>query len=154
MTGKTETWLDRSMMQRCLRLALRAGEAGNTPVGSILAIGDALIVEQEEEVPKGTDIFGHAELVAVRRGCRRLKRKHLPEATLYTTAEPCLMCSFGIREARIGRVVMGLPTPEIGGVSSSYPILTVHEIGRWGSPPIVIWSELADEIERQLYPGD
>ena len=53
MAGKVETALDRSMMRRCLQLALRVREAGNTPVGSILAIGDAVVVEQEEEVPKG-----------------------------------------------------------------------------------------------------
>ena len=69
--------------------------------------------------------------------------QQLPEATLYTTAEPCFLCSFAIREFRIGRVVIGSATPEIGGATSLYPILSAGDISRWGDPPTIVWGILS-----------
>ncbi len=61
------------------------------------------------------------------------------EATLYSTAEPCFLCSFAIREAGLRRVVIGAPTPDIGGVASRYPILVADDVVRWGPAPEVVW---------------
>ena len=142
-----EITFDEAMMRRCILLAKRAQESGNTAVGSVITEGNEIIVEVEEQTPAGNDIFAHAELAAVREACRRLGRKHIPEATLYTTAEPCLMCSFAIREAQIARVVIGTPTQHIGGIHSNYPILTAKDVETWTDPPIVVWSGLTEEIE-------
>ena len=60
-------------------------------------------------------------------------------ATLYTTHEPCLLCSFASREAGVQRVVIDVPTPDIGGVTSSYPILLADDVPRWTRPPQVVW---------------
>lgn len=76
---------------------------------------------------------------AVRRAMAAAGRRHLPGATLYTNVEPCFLCSYAIRVAIIGRVVIGRPTPEIGGVSSRYPLLTADDIERWGRAPEVLW---------------
>ncbi len=61
------------------------------------------------------------------------------EATLYSTAEPCFLCSFAIREAGLRRIVIGAPTPDIGGVTSRYPILAADDVERWGLAPEVVW---------------
>ena len=91
-------------------------------------------------MPKGPDPFAHAELLAVRRAIGG-SRHDLPEATLYTNVEPCFLCSYAIREARIGRVVIGRPIPDIGGVNSRYPLLVADNVDRWGRPPEVVWAE-------------
>ncbi len=132
---------DRRLMLRVSELAAEAGRAGNTAVGTIVAHGDRILAEAEEETPDGPDPFAHAELVAVRRAMAAEGRRHLPEATIYTNVEPCFLCSYAIREARIGRVVIGRPTPEIGGVSSRYPLLTANDIDRWDRAPDVVWVE-------------
>ncbi len=132
---------DRRLMLRVSELAAEAGRAGNTAVGAIVAQGERILAEAEEETPKGPDPFAHAELVAVRRAMTATGRRHLPEATVYTNVEPCFLCSYAIREARIGRVVIGRPTPEIGGVSSRYPLLTANDIDRWDRAPDVVWVE-------------
>lgn len=136
--------LDHRLMTRCLELAEDARAAGNTPVGSLVAIGGEIIAEAAEATPAGPDRFAHAELVAVERAGRRLAKKHFPEATLYTTAEPCFLCTYAVREAKLRRIVIGAPVPEIGGATSQYPLLLAADISCWGSPPEVVWSELGD----------
>ena len=131
--------LDEIMMRRCIDLAKSAKRAGNTAVGALLVIGERVAAEAGEEAPAGDDPFAHAELLVVRRAFQKLRRKQMPEATLYTTAEPCFLCSFAIREFRIGRVVIGSATPEIGGATSPYPILSARDVSRWGAPPTIVW---------------
>jgi len=57
--------------------------------------------------------------------------KDLSDYVLYTTVEPCFMCSYVIRETRIARVVFGAKAGGIGGVYSPYPLLTATDISRW-----------------------
>lgn len=131
--------LDRLWMERCVELAQEARAAGNTGVGSLVAVADRVIAEAGEECPAGPDPFAHSELLAVRMALSVLGKPLPEDATLYTTAEPCLMCSFAIREAGIRRVVIGAPTPGIGGATSRYPILVADDVDRWGPPPEIVW---------------
>jgi len=133
------TDIDARHMQRCRALAEEAGSAGNTPVGSLIAVGSEVVAEASEAVPAGPDPFAHAELLAVRDAMSRLGRTLPDGVTLYTTHEPCFLCSFAVREAGIRRVVIGARTPDIGGVTSSYPILVAADVHRWKEPPVVVW---------------
>lgn len=126
-------------MDRCATLAAEARLSGNTAVGSLVAVGDEVISEASEAVPAGPDPFAHAELIAVRDAMGRYGRSFPDDATLYTTHEPCFLCSYAIREAGIRRVVMGAPTPDIGGVTSSHPLLVADDVARWKDPPTVEW---------------
>lgn len=126
-------------MARCAELAEQARAAGCTPVGSVIVLDSEVIAEAAEEVPRGPRAFAHAELLAVEQALRTTTRDALARATLYSTAEPCLLCGFAIREARIGRVVIARPTGEIGSVSSRFPILTTADVTRWGPPPAIVW---------------
>jgi len=137
-------------MKRCLELASQAKVQGNTAVGSLITIENILMVESEELTPSGDDPFAHAELVAVREACRKLSTRKLSNATLYTTVEPCFLCSYAIRSAGLQRVVIGCLTPEIGGASSNYPILAATDITKWGIPPKITWHILEQECRQML----
>ena len=137
MTGKAE--IDGAMMERCWQLARRAESAGNAAIGSLVAIGDRIVSEAEEETPAGPTAFAHAELLAVQRARRATGRRHLPEATLYSTHEPCFLCSYAVRASRIGRLVLDHPVADIGGATSAYPILCATDITIWGPRPTVVW---------------
>lgn len=129
-------------MSRCRELAALAAERGNTPVGSLIVLDGEVLTEATEGVPAGPDPFAHAELVAVRQALQSGKGTRLADATLYSTAEPCFMCSYAIRKAAIGRIVIGRPTPGSGGATSNYPILTASDIQGWGPPPVLVWEPL------------
>ncbi len=50
-----------------------------------------------------------------------------------------MLCGFAIREARIGRVVIGRASGEIGSVRSKFPVLAADWVARWGSAPEIVW---------------
>lgn len=142
---------DTHWMRHCEDLARRAAMAGNTPVGAVVVIDSAAVGEAAEEVPHGSRAFAHAELLAVEAAIRTTGSRLLKTATLYSTAEPCILCGFAIREAQIMRVVMGRPAGDIGSARSRFPILAADWVGRWGPPPSVVWWHAQDE--RRLYNG-
>jgi tRNA(adenine34) deaminase len=118
-------------MRRASELAERARAAGNTAVGALIVLDDQIIAEAEEQTPAGPRPFAHAEFLAVEAVFTEF-RDSLRNATLYSTAEPCVLCAFAIREAHIGRVVIGREAGEIGSVRSRFPVLTADWVPRWG----------------------
>ena len=131
-------------MRRCLELAKIALMAGNIAVGAIIVRDDVIIAEASEELPNGLDVTAHAEILAVKGACIALESKDLSDCTLYTTAEPCWMCSYTIRDTRIKRVVYGTKTMDVGGLSTEYPLLSASN-DVWDNPPEIIAGVLADE---------
>jgi len=94
-------------MRAALDEARRGAEAGNVAVGSVIVRGDAIIGTGCNTVNASADPTEHAEIVAIRDACRRERAPALPGTTLYTTMEPCPMCLWAIRTARIERLVLG-----------------------------------------------
>lgn len=134
-------------MRRCIELARAAHRRGDTPVGSLLVRDGRVIAEAEERVESVLDIAGHAELLAVRLGCRALGGFDLSSCALYTSAEPCFMCSSAIRQTGIARVVIGAPIPGVGGITSRYPILGASDVPGWAVPPVVVQGVMQEACE-------
>ena len=135
-------------MRRCLELAAIARSEGNTPVGSVVVLDGEIVGEAGETLPTGTSVTGHAEVLACQAALDRTGRRDLAGAVLYTTAEPCFMCSYVIRQLRVALVVYGVETPLIGGMTSDHPILTDPALDRWRPAPVVVGGVLRDDCER------
>jgi len=95
-------------MRRALELA-RQGEArsGTSPIGCVLVRDGDVIAEACNEVELRHDPTAHAEMVAIRRGDARLQCPQLRGAVLYTTLQPCGMCTMASIWSKIGRIVFG-----------------------------------------------
>ncbi|MGE3467323.1 MAG: nucleoside deaminase [Pyrinomonadaceae bacterium] len=130
-------WLQ-SLLDRCFELADAAGRRGDTPVGSLVAAADGEIIAEASERNRTHDIFAHAELMAIQAAIRTAQSSNLIGLTLVTTKEPCFLCSYAIRQARISRVIFAIRNAETGGYSSRFPILTADNIESWGSAPEII----------------
>lgn len=128
---------DEKFMALAIDLARVALERGDTPVGSVVTRDENVIGKGVEAVRTKLDPAAHAEIVALQDACRSLGSLDLAGCVLYTTAEPCLMCSFAIRSTRISRVVIGKATPHVGGISSKYQVLKDSEIPGWREPPAI-----------------
>jgi tRNA(adenine34) deaminase len=138
-------------MRRCIELAKVAHAAGNAPVGAIVVVDGQVVGEGIEVLPAGNNITGHAEVIACQSAVDRTGSRLLHGATIYTTAEPCFMCSYVVRQCAVALVVYGVETPGIGGITSSHPILTDATITRWTSTPHVLGGVLLGECQ-QLMP--
>jgi len=109
--------VDAEMMQRCIGLSEAAVKRGELPFGALICGGGEVIAEAANEVVRSTDVTQHAEIVAMSAAQRRLGRTDLSGYALYSTVEPCAMCSYAIRETRIDRVVFAIRSPMMGGLS-------------------------------------
>lgn len=130
---------DAHWMRRCEELAREARASGNTGVGAVLVADGHVVAEAAEETPLGPRPFAHAEILVVEQVLMRTPRPDLRAATLYSTAEPCVLCGYAVREAGIGRVVIARPSGDIGSIRSRFPVLTADWVSRWGPPPDVVW---------------
>ena len=125
-------------LQRCLVLAKQAAEKGNSSVGAVIVKHDQLISEGEEAVKTKNDISCHAELEAIRQAIKNLHTNDLSDCILYTTHEPCIMCSYAIRFYKIKEVIYVNESKYLGGISSSMPLLISTEVPpSWSKPPVV-----------------
>jgi len=95
-------------MQRAIDLARRgdAGE-GTNPIGCVIVRDGSVIGEGCNEVGLRHDATAHAEIVAMRRAGKLLSCDELRGAVLYTTLQPCGMCTMASIWAKIGRIVYG-----------------------------------------------
>lgn len=107
----TELALHRHFMARCHQLAATAREQGDAAVGSVVVQNGRVIGEGVERVRAGNDPTAHAEIEAVRAACQSLDSLDLNGCILYTSVEPCPMCAYAIRLARISVVVSDSPEP-------------------------------------------
>jgi len=106
-------------MAAALEEARRAREAGEVPIGAVIAV-DGDIVGRGWNRPIGsTDPTAHAEIVAIRAAARSIANYRLTGAVLCVTIEPCLMCVGALIHARIGTLVYGAAEPKSGAVVSA-----------------------------------
>jgi len=108
-----------TLMDAALDEARRAGEAGEVPIGAIVAIGGEIVGRGFNQPIGAGDPTAHAEIVAIREAARQVGNYRLVGATLCVTIEPCLMCVGAIVHARIGTLVYGVAEPRSGAIRST-----------------------------------
>jgi tRNA(adenine34) deaminase len=144
--------IDRTMMARCIALSREAITEGEYPFACVIAQGGHVVVETTNRVARDCDVTRHAELMALSEAQRKLGRTTLTGCTLYTTVEPCPMCSFPIREARISRVVYAIRSPLMGGSSRwdvlGDSVLSAQMPEAFGEAPEVVAGVLRREAEK------
>ena len=130
---------DHYFMQRCRALANTAAAKGESPVGAVIVKDDKLISEGMEAGKSKNDITCHAEIEAIRLAVEKLNSNDLSDYVLYTTHEPCIMCSYAIRFHKIKKLVYQNTVKYLGGISSSMPLLTTNDVPpHWGKAPVIL----------------
>ena len=145
---------DRLMMMRCIALSKASGEAGEYPYGAIICRNGNIVAESINMVSHDGDVTRHAEVVAISKAQKALRTVSLDDCEIYVNAEPCAMCSLAIRETRMRRVVYGLSSPHMGGVSK-WDILGDNDISSaipevFAPPPEIVSGYMAAEAEKAL----
>lgn len=142
--------MDVVYLRRCLELARLALAAGDVPVGALVAHAGHVIGEGYERTRECLDPTAHAEIEAIRNACRALDTLDLSGTTLYTTVEPCVLCAYAVRRARICRVVFGVKAGFLGGATGPYSLLTDATPVMNSAPPSVQAGVLAEECAALL----
>lgn len=98
---------DEDYMRLALAEARKAFDKEEVPIGAVVVMQDKIIAKGFNQVELMNDSTAHAEIIALTTAYNYLGSKYLPEATLYVTVEPCLMCSGALYWSKIGRIVFG-----------------------------------------------
>jgi tRNA(adenine34) deaminase len=130
-------------MRKCIELGKKAMRNGNPPVGSILVKNNTIIGIGVEAGKSMNDITKHAEIEAIRDALKH--HQSLNDVTLYTTHEPCIMCSYVIRHHQIKTIVYGTKSKYVGGKTSDYNLLETESVPKWGKTPEIIDGVLEKE---------
>lgn len=118
----------------CIELARQALLTNDTPVGSLIVRGDQVIAEGIEAVRGLCDVAAHAEIQALRAAFIQLNSRELTGCTLYTSVEPCVMCAYVIRLARVSVVVSGTRPVDMSTRINGQTVLSDASI--LPSPPV------------------
>lgn len=154
MSSPDQDPIDREMMTRCIAVAVRSGEDGEYPYGVVIARGAEVVAELTNRVAHEQDVTRHAEVVAISQAQKSLGTQSLNDCAIYVNAEPCVYCCYAIRESRIGRVIYGLRSPHMGGVSK-WNVLGDEGLSKlmpavFDPPPDVVAGFMAEEVEDAL----
>lgn len=109
---------DLHWMQYALKLADKAAELGEVPVGAVIVRDNEVIGEGWNQPISTHDPTAHAEIMAIRAAAVSIGNYRLVGADLYVTLEPCSMCAGAIVHSRISRVVYGATEPKAGAIQS------------------------------------
>ncbi|MEU5887710.1 nucleoside deaminase [Streptomyces sp. NPDC047461] len=121
---------DEHLLRRAIGLAAHAVTLGDAPYGSLLAGPDGeILAEAHNTVLRDNDISAHPELKLARWAARELAPDTAARTTLYTSCQPCGMCTGGIARSGLGRVVYALSTEqliELNPTSGAWPTVEQH----------------------------
>jgi tRNA(adenine34) deaminase len=123
VTARTAGSAAQRWMRRALELARRAQSEGEVPVGAVVVLGGECIGEGWNRPIAARDPSAHAEINALRVAAQAVGNYRLPDAQLYVTLEPCIMCAGAITQARLSHVYFGAHDPKAGAAGSVFDVL-------------------------------
>lgn len=110
-----------TFLRRAFAVAARARAHGNHPFGALLVDAEGgVLLEVENGFMPERDSTAHAERLLATQASKAFDQKFLAQCTLYSSAEPCAMCSGAIYWAGIGRVVFGLTERRLKSITGDH----------------------------------
>lgn len=114
---------DEYFMREALKLAAKAFELEEVPVGAVVVHGDKVIARAHNQVEQLKDATAHAEMIAITQAASAIGDWRLQECTLYVTKEPCPMCAGAAMLSRVQRLVFGVRDEKMGGAGGALNIV-------------------------------
>ena len=134
-------------MALALALAKEAAQAGEVPVGCVIADGEGRVIGRgRNRREESGDATAHAEVEAIRQACAAVGSWRLEGCALYVTLEPCPMCTGAIINARIPTVVFGAREALTGSCGSVIDLFSEN----YGHRPAVYGGVLAEDCAALL----
>lgn len=114
---------DEKFMKEAIKQAKKAEAIGDVPIGCVIVHDGKIIARGYNKRNKDKTVLAHAELLAMKKACKKLGDWRLEDCTMYITLEPCQMCAGAIVQARIDKIVIGSMNPKAGCAGSVLNLL-------------------------------
>jgi tRNA(adenine34) deaminase len=95
---------NQQFMRAALRMARRAEQHNDVPIGAVIVQGGKIIARGENQIQLKKNPTLHAEIVAINRACKKLNSKILDDCEIYVSLEPCAMCRTALALAHIKKI--------------------------------------------------
>lgn len=110
-------------MRQAIKLAGKAAELGEVPIGCVIEYQGKVIGRGYNRRTTDKSTLAHAEIIAIKKACKKMGDWRLEDCTMYVTLEPCQMCAGAIVQARVKKVVIGCMNPKAGCAGSILNVL-------------------------------
>jgi len=144
-------------MRQAIAVARSKGsDPATSPLGSIIVLDGRVIAAERNQTHELPDATAHAEMMAIRRACEGTGEMELRGATLYSTLQPCGMCTMAAIWSKVGRVVYGAGREDVHAMYfEARHVDTLSFIGDAYRDDIVIEGGcLREECAGLYYPPD
>ena len=134
-------------MRQAMKLARKAAELGEVPIGCVIEYQGKIIGRGYNRRKTDKSTLAHAEIIAIKKACKKMDDWRLEECTMYVTLEPCQMCAGAIVQARIPKVVIGCMNPKAGCAGS---ILNILQVPQFNHQVETVYGVLEEECSTML----
>lgn len=118
---------DEKYMKEAIRQAKKAYALGEVPIGCVIVYDGKIIGRGYNRRTIDKNVLAHAEIIAIKKACKKMGDWRLEDCTMYVTLEPCQMCSGAIVQSRMKKVVIGCMNPKAGCAGSILNLLQMEE---------------------------
>lgn len=116
--------MNEKYMKMAIKEANKAEQKGEVPIGCVIVKDGKVIARGRNMREEKNDATLHAEMVAIKKACKKLDSWRLSDCEMYVTLEPCPMCAGAIVNSRIDKLFFGARDSVSGCVTSVFPILS------------------------------
>lgn len=112
-------------MKEAIRQAKKAAALGDVPIGCVIVYQDKIIGRGYNRRMADKTVLAHAEIIAMRKACKKMGDWRLEDCTMYVTLEPCPMCAGATVNARVDRIVFGTEDEAMGACGTAVSVTSL-----------------------------
>ena len=142
---------DMRYMKEAIRQAKKAAALGDVPIGCVIVYQDKIIGRGYNRRMADKTVLAHAEILAMKKACKKMGDWRLEDCTMYVTLEPCPMCAGAIVQARIPRVVIGCMNPKAGCAGSILNLLQMKEFNHQAELTTGVLEEECSQMMKDFF---
>jgi tRNA(Arg) A34 adenosine deaminase TadA len=139
------------LIEQTYRLALEAQNKGNHPFGALLVMDDNVVLTSKNSVVTDKDITQHAELRLISQASKQFTKDQLAKASLFTSTEPCAMCSGAIFWSGISQIFYGCSATKLAEFSGGSFVVPCRELLKFGKRKIDVTGPILEEIGAKIH---
>ena len=138
---------DEKWMKEAIKQAEKAKKLDEVPIGCVIVLDGKIIARGYNRRNTDHTSLAHAEMMAIKKACKKIRDWRLEKCTLYVTLEPCQMCAGAIVQSRVKRVVIGAMNKKAGCAGSIFNLL---EEDRFNHKAEVVRGVLENECSEMM----
>ena len=142
---------DEKYMKEAIRQAKKAYALGEVPIGCVIVYNGQIIGRGYNRRTIDKNVLAHAEIVAIKKACKKMGDWRLEDCTMYVTLEPCQMCSGAIVQSRMKKAVIGCMNPKAGCAGSILNLLQMEEFNHPVEIEIGVLGEECSQMMKQFF---